>query len=107
MAREILTYVVMLWATFALLGGALESPQNAFVDEGGTAIHAGVGICAVTIACVASVAKLGGGRIRRLLRRIFGSSYLRPCSQSPTRPVSYREPPPLPPRLERLQILRA
>ena len=104
MVRELLPYVVMIWATFALLGGALESAQNAVSDESGAAIHAGVGICAVTIACVA---KLGGGRIRTLLRRIFGSSYLHPRSQSPSRPVAYRESPPLPPRLERLQILRA
>lgn len=106
MAREILPYVVMIWATFALLGGALESTQNDVADQGGAAMHAGIGVCAVTIACIAGAAKLGGGRIRGLLRRFFGGSYLHPQSRSLSRPVAYSKPPTLAPCLERLQVLR-
>jgi peptidoglycan/LPS O-acetylase OafA/YrhL len=97
----------MLWATFALLGGALENSQTVGADDGRAAVSAGVGICAITMACAATVA---AERIRPLLRRLFKSRPLRLLARWSRRLVAYHgayhRPPPLPPSLARLQILR-
>jgi hypothetical protein len=109
MARELLPYIVMLWATFALLGGALENSQTATADEGRAALSAGVGICVITVACVATVTV---DRLRPLLRRILvlSTSGLRRAlgfwSRTPIAYRGYHRPPPMPPSLARLQILR-
>lgn len=97
----------MLWATFALLGGALENSQTVGAGDGRAAVSAGIGICTITMACVATVA---AERIRPLLRRIFKPRPLRllvPCLRRLIAYYSaYHRPPPLPPSLARLQILR-
>lgn len=100
----------MFWATFALLGGALEHTKEAgspSVAGGGAdaefVVEAGAGLCAITAAYLFTTA---AGRIRPLLRRIF--KLARPLSVPFTGPgpVAYHRPPPSPPSLERLQILR-
>ena len=102
-ARELLPYVVILWATFALLGGALETTQQSDAEGGYAVVGTGMGICAVTLACVAQSAM---PRIRSLLRRAFSLSYLRAAFYGPLQPELYRRPLLTPPSLERLQILR-
>lgn len=102
-ARELLPYVVMFWATFALLGGALEHTKHVEHEDGRAAAQAVVGLCTITVACAIKAAV---GRIRPLLRRIFKLSSPRPASLGGRRPAGYHKPPPYPPSLERLQVLR-
>lgn len=102
-ARELLPYVVMLWATFALLDGALEDSRTIGADEGRVAVSAEVGICAITMVCAATVVV---ARILPLLRRGFKLGPLRlfvPCLR---RLIAYHRPPPRSPSLVQLQILR-
>lgn len=103
MARELLPYVVMFWATFALLGGALEHTKHVEDEDGRAAAQAGVGLCTIIVACAIKAAV---GRIRPLVRRIFKLLSPRPASLGVHIPASYHKPPPYPPSLERLQILR-
>lgn len=97
----------MFWATFALLGGALEHAKYTGGTDGGAdvefAAEAGAGLCAIT---AAYLFKAAAGRIRPLLRRLFRLA--RPLSVPVTTPgpVAYLRPPPSPPSLARLQILR-
>ena len=65
-AREILPYVVILWATFVLICGPVETMSH--TADGGGAIEAGAAICAITVAHLIRVAS---GRIRPLLRRVL------------------------------------
>lgn len=106
-AREILTFVVILWAVCALLGSPLE-PVSHTAANGEVAIEAGTALCAIT---VAHLLRVTSGRIRPLLRRVFELAPIYPGFVYPgildvSRRVAYQRPPPSPPSLERLQILR-
>lgn len=106
-ARELLPYVVVLWATFALLGGALENSRSAEAESGSVAVKSGIGLCAITVACIV---RGTAERIRPLRWRIFEFSEparLRPVLGATPAPLAYHEPPPLIPSLQLLQILRA
>lgn len=102
-ARELLPYVVVLWATFALLGGAMKPAEHVEASGGDAVVKAGIGLCAIS---VAYLLKTAGERVRPFLRRIF--SLIRAWSSLVTgrRPVAYYRPPPIPPSLDRLQVLR-
>ena len=94
--------MVILWATFALLGSPLDTVPHTAAD-GESVIEAGTGICAITAAHLLRVAS---GRTRPLLRRVFEFTPVYPGILGAFRPVAYQRPPPSPPSLERLQILR-
>ena len=106
-ARELLPYVVLVWATFALLGGTMKHAEHTgAVDEGPDAefaIEAGAGLCAIT---TAYLLKAAAGRIRPLLRRFFRLARPLLVPSAAPGPVAYHRPPPSPPSLARLQILR-
>jgi hypothetical protein len=102
-AREVLPLVVLAWATLAILGGALKTVEHGGMAHEDPVVTAGLGICAVTVALV----------LRTGVRRILPAPGLittpvgRPGDiLRSARPAAYREPPPSPPSLERLQILR-
>lgn len=69
-ARELLPYVVIVWATLALLGGALKEAEHTGAVEGGPdaelVMEAGASLCAMMAAYLVKVA---AERIRPLLRR--------------------------------------
>ena len=94
--------MVILWATFALLGSPLETASHT-TDDGGAAIEAGTAICVITVAHLLRVA---WGRLRPRLWRVFELAPAYPVSFGASRPVAYQRPPPSLPSLERLQILR-
>lgn len=107
-ARELLPYVVMIWATLALLGGALESTQTAAGNESHhAAIESGIGLCAITVACIVRGAAKHVRSLPRLVFTLFKPAHLRLVTRGTSAsPSAYHRPPPLPPSLERLQILR-
>jgi hypothetical protein len=102
-ACEILPLVVLAWATFAILGGPLKTVEHGGMAYDESPATAGLGICAVTVALV----------LRTGVRRILPAPGLVTTPVRRTgdvlraaRPAAYREPPPSPPSLERLQVLR-
>lgn len=106
-AREFVPYVVVFWAPFALLGGALENTRSVEAGGGHLAVNSGIGLCAIT---VARVVRDAARRSRSLLRRtfkFFEFSLLWSVYPGTLGPAAYYEPLPLPPSLQLLQILRA
>jgi hypothetical protein len=111
-ARGVLPYVVIIWATLALLGSSHENGTHSAADAG-AAIEAGAGICgAVTMA---HLLRVGSGRIRPLVRRVFKRTPGYPArldlfgivlAVNTLLRVAYKRPPLFPPSLERLQIMR-
>lgn len=107
MAREFLPYVVVFWASFALLGGALENTRSVEAGGGHAAVKSGIGLCAIT---VARVVRDAARRSRSLLWRtfkFFELPLLWSVYPGTSGPAAYYEPLPLPPSLQLLQVLRA
>lgn len=101
-ARELLPYVVMFWATFTLLGGALEPAESFEASDGSAVVDTGLGLCVLGVACLLKTTR----RIRPLLRRIFSQAHAWASFVAVPCPAVYYRPPSSP-SLERLQILRA
>lgn len=104
-AREVLPLVVIAWATFVILGGALKAVEKSGAPDEGATVSSGLGLCAVTVAAV-----LGSGLVKRVrpAPRTFVSKPLGNVSGlfSPRRPAAYTLPPPGPPPLQLSQVLR-
>ncbi len=49
-ARELLPLMVMMWATLAILGGAIETGEHGGAADEGSMQTAGRGLCAITLA---------------------------------------------------------
>jgi hypothetical protein len=101
-ARELLPYVVLIWATFALLGGALEPAEGFEAPNGGAVAETGLGLCVLGVAYLLKAAV----RVRPLLRHVFSQAHAWASLVTVARPVAYFRPSPSPPSLELLQILR-
>ncbi len=104
MALKALPLLVVLWAAFIIFGGALRLVEKAEPAENST-VQTVAGFCAAFVALAASVYVVRAARtlglfVRRTLERI---SF--PCSARV--PEAYgRPPPPGPPVLHLLQVLR-
>lgn len=104
-ARELLPLVVIAWATFVILGGALKAVEESGSPDESAAMSAGLGLCAVTVAAV-----FGSGLVKRVIPKLR-SFVLKPgkdasASLSARRPEAYTRPPPGPPPLRLSQVLR-
>ncbi len=104
-ARELLPLVVVAWATFAILGGAVETGEHGSTADEGFAKTTGLGFCAVTLAIVLSD---GLRKIRRRPQKLITNPAWRPrlVSRTASRPAARAQPPPAVLSLEHLQILR-
>lgn len=100
-ARELLPYVVLFWATFALLGGAAEPVEKVQTSDGAV-VGTGLGLCTLSVAYLLKAAR----RARPLLSRIFSRACAWTNLVTVLCPVVYNRPPLFSPSLERLQILR-
>jgi hypothetical protein len=100
-ARELLPLVVIAWATFVILGGALKAVERGGSPDEGAAMSAGLGLCAVSVAAVF----VGTGLVKRFhhARRAFVAGHRGKTSGlfAPPRPMAYMRPPP---ELHPLQI---
>ncbi|MDQ3637224.1 MAG: hypothetical protein M3426_04420 [Actinomycetota bacterium] len=56
MALRLLPVLVVVWATVAVLGGAIYLANHADPPDGGNAAKAGLGLCAVSVAIFAGKA---------------------------------------------------
>lgn len=93
-ALRLLPLLVVLWATVALLGGAVHLVRSADPPDAGGAAKAGLGLCAVSVAVIAGKAVRRTmapllARLRRLpslgrslISRAVGA-YLRPPATGP------------------------
>lgn len=103
-ARELLPLVVIAWATFVILGGALKAVEKSGSPDESAAVSAGLGLCAVTVAAVL------GGLVKRVIPKL--RSFVLKSRDgvagffAPRRPEAYDKPPPGPPPLQLLQVLR-
>lgn len=104
-AREILPFVVIVWATFVILGGAMKAVEKGGSPEEGASVSAGLGLCAVSAAAV-----FGTGFVKRLrpASRTFIAKYRgkTPGYFTPPRPRAYTKPPPELHPLQISQVLR-
>lgn len=80
-AFRLLPLLVVVWATVAVLGGALYLSKNADPPDAGDAAKAGLGLCAISVAIFA------GKGIRRVMALPFVAG-LRPVFAAP-RPPSW------------------
>jgi hypothetical protein len=105
-ARELLPLVVIAWATFVILGGALEVVEHNSAGDNGSAAASGLGLCALSTALIMRVRSVWA--VRPVLR-IFVKEPARKTDGllAAQRPEAYAEPPPNAPSLQQLQILRA
>lgn len=91
-AREILPLVVIAWATFVILGGAMKAVETGGSPDEGAAISAGLGLCAVSVAAV-----FGTGLVKclRPAPRTFVVDFHRNTTRLfAPRPRAYTKPPP-------------
>jgi hypothetical protein len=101
-ARELLPLVVLVWATLAILSGALNAVEHGVADDKAPAAMTVMELCAITVALL-----LGTGA-----KRLLGAP--RPhtrCARGregfrAMRPVAYEKPPSVAPSPALLQILR-
>ena len=103
-ALKALPLLVVLWAAFIIFGGALRLVEKAEPTEG-SAVETVAGFCAAFVALAASayvvlVARGLGFFVRRTLGKISN-----PCS-APVPKAYGLPPPPGPPVLHLLQVLR-
>lgn len=104
-AREVLPLVVIAWATFVILGGALKAVEKSGSPDEGAAVSAGLGLCAVSVAAVLSTGL--AKRVRPALRSFVPKPLESAASLfQARRPAAYTEPPPGPPPLQLSQVLR-
>jgi len=103
-ARELLPLVVIVWATLAILGGAVEAGEHGGGADEGSMQTAGLGLCAITLAIVLT----DGLRKIRRPHKLTTIPAWRPrlFSRTASRPAAHAKPPPMAPSLELLQILR-
>lgn len=104
-AREILPLVVIAWATFVILGGAMKAVETGF-PEGGAATGASLGLCAVSVAAVFGTGLVK--RVRPAMRRLFIAEHRGKSAEffAPPRPMAYMKPPPGLHPLRVSQVLR-
>lgn len=101
-ARELLPLVVLVWATLAILGGALTAVEHGVADDKDPVTMTGMGLCAITVALLLRTGvKRFLGALRPHTRYARGLEGLRAM-----RPVAYEKPPPAAPSPALLQILR-
>lgn len=104
-AREILPFVVIAWATFVILGGAMKVVETGGSPESGAAMSAGLGLCAVSVAAI-----LGTSLVKRFhsTARTFVAEFRgrMPGFFAPPRPRAYSKPPPKLHPLKISQVLR-
>jgi hypothetical protein len=103
-AREILPLVVIAWATFVILGGAMKAVETGGSPHEGAAISAGLGLCAVSVAAV-----FGTGLVKRFrpaARTFVVESHGNDTGFSPQRPRAFTKPPPGLHPLQISQIIR-
>ncbi len=104
-ALKALPLLVVLWAAFIIFGGALRLVEKAEPTEG-SAVKTVIGFCAAFVALaagayVARSARRLGFFVKRTLARL---PY--PCIVPVPVPYHSRPPPPGPPILHLLQVLR-
>lgn len=103
-ARELLPLVVIAWATFVILGGAVETGKHGSVADEGSMKTAGLGFCAITLAIVLSD---GLRKIHTPQKLIANPAWWpRLLSRTASRPAAHAKPPPAALSLEHLQVLR-
>lgn len=103
-ARELLPLVVLAWATFAILGGAIEIGKHGSAADEGSVATAGLGLCALTLAIVLTD---GLRNFRRPLKLITNPAWEpRLLSRTAPCPVARAKPPPAALSLAHLQVLR-
>jgi hypothetical protein len=83
-AFGLLPVVVVVWATVAVLGGAIHLAKSADPPDAGAAAKAGLGLCAVSVAVVA------GRAVRRAAVPPFAAGF-RPVPV-PSRPQGWLRP---------------
>ncbi len=108
-ARELLPLVVLAWATFALLGGAIKLGEHADDGQAGTTDKgsvtvAGLGLCALTVAVMLRTGARIARQLPKILVNLVRQPQLLPCEVP--QPTAYERPPLSAPSLELLQILR-
>lgn len=91
-AREILPLVVIAWATFVILGGAMKAVETGGSPDEGAAMSAGLGLCAVSVAAVfgTGLAK----RFRPAARTFVVESRGNATRLFAPRPRAFTKPPP-------------
>lgn len=91
-ARETLPLVVIAWATFVVLGGALKTVEKSGFPEQSAALGAGLGLCAVSVAAVFGTGIIK--RVRKTRRNSFEKARGVAGVFSAARPAAYTKPPP-------------
>ncbi len=105
-ARDVLPFVVIAWATCVILGGAMKAVEKSGSPEEGAAMGASLGLCAVSAAAV-----FGTGLVNRrhpAAARSFVAERRGKAASlfAPRRPRAYTKPPPEPHPLQISQALR-